>query len=46
MNLLTFNYDPYVNSNGKDKVVKYDFTKQSFLKYIDNGELEILDETI
>jgi hypothetical protein len=46
MNLLTFNYDPYVNSNGKDKVVKYDFTKQSFLKYIDKGELEILDETI
>ena len=44
--LFTFNYDTYVNSEGKNKVVKYDFTKQSFLEYIDKGKLKILDETI
>jgi hypothetical protein len=44
--LFAFNYDPYVESEGKDKVVKYDFTKQSFLNHIDNGILTILNETI
>jgi hypothetical protein len=44
--LLTFNYDTYVNSEGKNKAVKYDFTKQSFLGNIDKGKLKILDETI
>lgn len=43
--LLAFNYEPYVNSGGKDKVVRYDFTLQSFLSAIDNKKLKILDDT-
>lgn len=44
--ILSFNYDEFVESGGKDKVVKYDFTKEKFLKNIDNGILTILDEDI
>jgi len=44
--ILSFNYDEFVESGGKDKVVKYDFTKEGFLKNIDNGRLTILDEDI
>jgi len=42
--LLAFNYEPYVES-GKT-VVKYDFTKQTFLEYIDKQKIIILDENI
>lgn len=44
--LLTFNYEPYVNSGGKDKVIQYYFMEQSFLRAINNGKLKILNETI
>ena len=44
--ILSFNYDEFVESGGKDKVVTYDFTKETFLKNIDNGRLTILDEDI
>jgi hypothetical protein len=44
--LLALNYEEYVSSGGKHTVVKYDFTKESFLKKINDGTLEILDETI
>lgn len=44
--IFSFNYDEFVESGGKDKVVKYDFTKEQFLKNIDNGILKILDEDI
>ena len=44
--LLTFNYEPYVNSGGKDKVIQYYFMEQSFLRAVDNGKLKIRDETI
>jgi hypothetical protein len=44
--LLAFNYDTYVESEGKHKCTKYDFTNQLFLKYIDKRKLKILDETI
>jgi hypothetical protein len=44
--IYSFNYEPYVNSEGKSKVVRYDFTKQSFLNRIDEGKLKILDETV
>jgi hypothetical protein len=44
--LLTFNYEPYINSGGKDKVIQYYFMEQSFLRAIDKGKLKLLDETI
>jgi len=44
--IYSLNYEPYVNSEGKSKVVRYDFTKQSFLNSIDEGKLKILDETV
>ena len=44
--ILSFNYDEFVESGGKDKVVTYDFTKEEFLKNIDNGRLTMLDEDI